>query len=260
MPDVYRISGAPQTDLQFLMAAHLYAGEGSVVYGLSAAAIWGLERGRIIPAQIAVRRQLQLTTPKVAGRRCVSLAPGDISHLQGLPITNRVRTLIDMSALVDERTIDIALDQVLRMEPDSLQRLHTRMDELRSGRLRGMKALRRLVQDRDSSKAMTESELETLVRRWLRKHLFPQPVFQHWVDLPQYGPARLDFAYPDKLIGVEADSYAWHSSRSAFERDRARISEFASLGWIIIQTTSREIQKYSDRPAARLGRALDLRA
>lgn len=101
-----------------------------------------------------------------------------------------------------------------------------------------------------------DTELETLVDAWRRRYGFPQSVFQYWVTLPDYGPARLDFAYPELKVGVEADSYAWHLGRKAFERDRARISELASLGWIIIQTTLREIERHPDRVANRLRRAL----
>jgi very-short-patch-repair endonuclease len=97
------------------------------------------------------------------------------------------------------------------------------------------------------------------VRRWLRKFGFPEPVFQYEVTLPDYGLARLDFTYPDLRVGVEADSFRWHSGRSAFERDRARISEFASLGWIVIQTTDREITRHPERVANRLRRARNQR-
>jgi hypothetical protein len=260
LPTVYRICGAPPTDLQFLMAAHLYAGEGSAVSSLSAAAVWGLEGGRILPAHIAAPQQLQVATPKIVGHRCASLSRCDVTRLDRLPITNRVRTLIDMSAYVDEQTIDIALDQVLRARPGALRLLNERLDQLRAARLRGTKMLRRLLEDRDPTRAITESELETLMRRWLLEHGFPEPIFQHWVNLPHYGWARLDAAYPEKLIGIEADSYAWHSGRLEFERDRARISEFASLGWIIVQTTSREMKRHPALPAARLERAIELRA
>jgi hypothetical protein len=260
LPNVYRICGVPPTELQFLLGAHLYAREDSVVSGLSAAAVWGLEGGRFLPAQIAAPRQLQVASPNIVGRRCASLSSCDITRLDRLPITNRVRTLIDMSAYVDERVMDIALDQVLRARPGSLRLLNERLEQLRAARLRGTRMLRALLEDRDPTMALTESELETLMRRWLMKYGFPIPVFQHWVDLPQFGPARLDAAYPEKLIGIEADSFAWHSGRAEFERDRARISEFASLGWIIVQTTSREIERYPGMPAARLGRALELRA
>ncbi len=261
LPGVYRISGAPIFALQQLMAAHLYAGRDSVVCARSAAAAWGLEGGLFVPVEVASPRQVRTSTDsEVVPRRCSALNACDVALLDCLPITNRIRTLIDMSAEVSERTLDIALDQVLRSRPASLGKLVRRMDELRPMRLRGTARLRRLVEERDPRRAMTESQLETLVRRWIRRHGFPEPVVQHRVLLPQYGTARLDFAYPDKLVGVEADSYAWHSSRDAFERDRARNSEFASLGWIIIQTTSREMERYPDRPATRLWRALERRA
>jgi hypothetical protein len=32
------------------------------------------------------------------------------------------------------------------------------------------------------------------------------------------------------LVGIEADSLEWHTSREAFERDRIRSNEFAALG------------------------------
>jgi hypothetical protein len=131
--------------------------------------------------------------------------------------------------------------------------------ELTSARLAGMGVLRTLISERVPNCAFRPTELETLVRRWLRRYSYPEPIFQFWVQLPDYGPSRLDFAYPELQIGVEADSYAWHSGREAFERDRVRNSEYASLGWIIIQTTHREIESCPDRPARRLRAAFDQR-
>jgi very-short-patch-repair endonuclease len=259
LPSVYRLGGAPITQLQQLMAAHLYAGPWSIVFGRSAAAAWGISGGSLSPPEVASPRQLKVFGLNIVARHSTSIVAGDVTQLDCLPITNRVRTLIDLSALVDGRTLEIALDEVLRAHPSSLRRLKERMDELRAKRLRGTKLLRRLIEERDPDKAMTESGLETRVRRWLKRFGFPEPEFQYWVKLPQYGPARLDFAYPDKRIGIEADSYAWHSGREAFERDRARNSEFASVGWIILQTTSREIDAHPERPAARLRRAFELR-
>jgi hypothetical protein len=173
-----------------------------------------------------------------------------------MPLTGRCRTVIDLCGQLDARTAEIAFDQALRrgVSPAALRR---RSEELKGMRLPGLSLLNEILDDRDPDRAMTDSELETLVNEWRRRYGFPKPVFQHWVTLPDYGPARLDFAcYPEVLVGIEADSFEWHSGRAAFERDRARISEFASLGWIIIQTTLREIERYPDRVANRLRRAL----
>jgi very-short-patch-repair endonuclease len=183
----------------------------------------------------------------------------DVTTLGVLPITSATRTLIDLAEVLDDRTLEIAVDQALRSGRVSLRRLSDRIASLRKSRLAGLRRLQEVVRERDPNAAIRPTELETLVRRWLKDFAFPDPIFQYFVELPDYGPSFLDFAYPQLLVGVEADSYAFHTGREAFERDRRRLSEFASLGWIIIQTTSREIEFQPERPARRLRRALEQR-
>ena len=260
LPSVYRISGTPFVVRQRLMAAVLWGGPETVVFRRSAAALWELEGGRDDPPEIASPWQLRHATSKVRAHRSATLAPADVSRLGPLPVTNPGRTLIDLGGVLEEPALEVALDQALRSGRVSLGPLRDRIEELAPRRLPGLTRLRRMLDERDPARAPADSELETLVHRWLRTHGFPAPVFQHWVTLPAHGPARLDFAYPDKLVGVEADSYAWHSGHSAFERDRARIGELASLGWIVIQTTHREIRTRPELPAQRLRRALALRS
>lgn len=254
-PSVFRQAGTPTTREQRAMAAVLYGGPKAVVYGRCAAAAWDLAGGRWDPPEISSPRNLRRAGSKIIARRCGSLEARDVTRLGSLPTTGLCRTVIDLCGQVENRTAEMAFDQALRRgaSPAAFRR---RAEELRSMRLPGLTLLNEFLDDRDPDRAMTDTELETLVNEWRRRYGFPQPVFQHWVTLPDYGPARLDFAYPEVLVGIEADSFEWHSGRAAFERDRARISEFASLGWIIIQTTLREIERHPDRVANRLRRAL----
>jgi len=254
-PSVYRQAGTPSSREQRAMAAVLYGGPEAVVLGRCAAAAWSLAGGSWDPPEISSPRCLRRPGSKIIARRCSSLEARDVTRLGALPITGLCRTVIDLCGQADARTAEMAFDQALRrgVSPAALRR---RAEELRSMRLPGLGLLTEFLDDRDPDRAMTDTELETLVNAWRRRFGFPKPVFQHWVTLPDYGPARLDFAYPEVLVGIEADSFEWHSGRAAFERDRARISEFASLGWIIIQTTLREIERYPDRVANRLRRAL----
>jgi hypothetical protein len=254
-PCVFRIAGAPSTREQRAMAAVLYGGPGSVVVGRNAAALWDLAGGRWDPPEISSPRQLRRPGSPIVARRCTTLESRDVTNLASLPLTGLCRTVIDLCGMTDAHTSEMAFDQALRRGV-SLKALRLRTEELGSTKLPGLPRVREFIQDRDPDIAMTDTELETLVNAWRKKFGFPTPVFQYWVKLPDYGPARLDFAYPDLMVGVEADSYAFHSGRAAFERDRARISEFASLGWIIIQTTWREIERYPERVANRLARAL----
>lgn len=54
------------------------------------------------------------------------------------------------------------------------------------------------------------------------------------------GRYRIDFALPDKKIGIELDGYAWHSSREAFTKDRERQRDLELAGWRIIRFSGSE--------------------
>jgi len=255
LPSVYRIVGACDSAEQRLMAACLWGGAGAVAIRRSAAAIWGLPGGCWTPPQIACRKQRTAATAGLIARRIGTLDRSDVTVVGPFPTTTLPRTLIDLCACLSESELDIALEHAVREGHLSLRGMEARIAALSRHRLPGLATIMDLVRARDLSTAATDSPLETMVRAWLRRFRFPEPIFQYEVVLPDYGPARLDFAYPELAVGVEADSYRWHSGRAAFERDRARISEFASLGWIIIQTTAREIRRHPDRVANRLRRA-----
>ncbi|MFI1227592.1 MULTISPECIES: endonuclease domain-containing protein [unclassified Streptomyces] len=57
------------------------------------------------------------------------------------------------------------------------------------------------------------------------------------------GRYRLDFALPERKIGIELDGSTWHSSPEAFTRDRARQRELELDGWRIIRFSGSEITK-----------------
>ena len=60
------------------------------------------------------------------------------------------------------------------------------------------------------------------------------------------GRYRLDFALPDKKIGIELDGYAWHSDRETFTKDRARQRELELDGWRLIRFSGSEINADPD--------------
>jgi hypothetical protein len=255
----YRFSGAPPAQAQLAMAACLRAGPEAFAIGATAAAAWGLEGGRWTPPEIYSPRRISEGGRLIVVCRSSTYLPIDVTQIGPLPIATCSRTVVDLARTLDERCLEIALDQALRSGRVTLSNLAERVGALGDSRLAGLPLLRALIAERDPNAAIKPTELETLVLRWIKKFGFPKPIFQYQVELPDYGPSRLDFAYPDLLIGVEADSYAWHTGRKAFERDRIRLSEYASLGWIIVQITYREIQTYPDRPARRLERAIQQR-
>ena len=70
----------------------------------------------------------------------------------------------------------------------------------------------------------------------VREHLFAKSIGRRW---------RLDFAWPDVLIGVEVEGGTWvagrHSRGAGFEQDCEKYNEAAVLGWAILRFTGKMI-------------------
>jgi hypothetical protein len=259
LPNVYRIVGAPDTREQRAMAVCLYGGPDAVLIERTAAAVWDLPGGCWDPPRMASPRQIKRQSERLIARR-LSLASSDRTKHCGFPVTTLARTVVDLAPQVSNDLLERAIAQVARRSPYQFRLLRRRVEELSRSRVPAIGRVRTLLSDMGSTAELAESDLEVLVARFIRIHGFPKPTLQYWVTLPTYGPARLDFAFPRFRVGVEAQSHKWHGLPSAIERDSVRMSEFAALGWLIIQTTWRQI---SDEPAVvaqRLQRALDLRS
>jgi very-short-patch-repair endonuclease len=59
-------------------------------------------------------------------------------------------------------------------------------------------------------------------------------------------PYRLDFAIPDKKIGIEIDGYEYHSDRRSFTLDRERQRDLELRGWRIIRFSGEEACRRPD--------------
>ena len=75
----------------------------------------------------------------------------------------------------------------------------------------------------------------------------PVPVHLHRQHPVGGTPYRLDYAWPDRLLAVEVDGYGPHSSREAFQSDRARQNALVLAGWTVLRFTWADVR---DRPAA----------
>jgi very-short-patch-repair endonuclease len=65
----------------------------------------------------------------------------------------------------------------------------------------------------------------------------PAPTLQHRMRVG--GRAlRIDLAYPEAGIAIEYDGWSVHSTRSAFDRDRARANDLVLLGIQVLRFTS----------------------
>jgi very-short-patch-repair endonuclease len=57
---------------------------------------------------------------------------------------------------------------------------------------------------------------------------------------------RVDFAYVDARVAIEADGFRWHSTRQQFDRDRARHNSLTAMGWTVIHVTWEQLREQPD--------------
>ena len=67
---------------------------------------------------------------------------------------------------------------------------------------------------------------------------------------------EVDFLWPAERLIVEVDGYAFHSTRTAFERDRLRDADLQARGYRVIRVTWRQLVDESEAVLARLAQAL----
>jgi very-short-patch-repair endonuclease len=93
----------------------------------------------------------------------------------------------------------------------------------------GARALTRLLHE---DPPHTRSDFEAAFRTLCDRHDLPQPAMN--VQLHGF---EVDCLWPDHDLVVELDSYRFHSSRAAFERDKRRDAELHAHGLTTIRLT-----------------------
>ena len=111
---VYRVSGAPQTWHQDLMAACLAAGSGSRVSFRAAAALWELEGFSPDVLEITVAARTRTRLDGVIVHDTQVDGPEHLALVEQIPVTSVARTLCDLSAVVRPWTVERAVDEALR--------------------------------------------------------------------------------------------------------------------------------------------------
>lgn len=233
-PGVYGIEGARHSWMRLVRAAALWAGDGGFLSHHTAAALCRLPSFANEPMPITVSAVRH--SPAPPGIRFVrrsTLLPRETARVQGLKVTTIERTLLDLAPELTEEDLAANLDDALRLRLTTTERLSSLL-ERRAG-APGSRMLRRLV-DQRTGQGVTESELERKVLGFLEDYGFPSPARQQRVRVRGHR-FRLDFAFREAPVVIEADGYAWHSTIEAFEADRRRLNALTTRGYRVLQWT-----------------------
>ena len=184
----------------------------------------------------------------------------DVETVRNLPITTPVRTLIDLAAVVDEETLEIALDDAVYTGKVRLPRLRWRLDELGGKKRPGVTNLRSLLEARGDGVMVPTTVLETKLVRVLRTARLPVAQTQHRFHENGHFVARVDFAYPEQRVIIEVDGARWHSGRQARIKDAQRDNYFNLKGWTVLRFTWEDLERRPEHVARQVALALGVSA
>jgi very-short-patch-repair endonuclease len=170
----------------------------------------------------------------------------DVTRREGIPVTSPARTLLDLAGMLHPRDLARAIEEA------EVRRLVTRrqLTDILTCRRPGVAALREALRRYDEP-AMTRSEAEHRMLDLIRAARLPRPRTNAIL-----GRHEVDFLWPAERLVVEVDGFVFHSTRRAFERDRARDAELQRSGHRVVRFTWRQIAHEPEAVVATVTAAL----
>lgn len=204
------------------MAAVLAGGAGAVLSHWSAASLWRMRQGRGPRSHVTTSRARR-SSERMAFHQS-QLEPDEIVIHNGIPVTTRARTALDLAPSLPSHVLD-------RMIEAGGQGTRTAVAELldRYPHRAGVPKLRTVIA---RPQQMTRSDFEAGVLEQLERAGVPPPAVNTSVD-----GYEVDLAWHELGVVAELDSYVTHGSAQAFERDRQRDRKLALAGWQVLRVT-----------------------
>ena len=231
-PGVLVISGTPDTWERRLIIATL-GPAGAAASHRAAARLHRLDGIDDAPLEVTIPRGLSFTQPGVVVHRTLRWHDDDLTTVRGIRCTTLARTLCDLGAVLPDDGVEQGVDHALRYGA-SRRWVAGRLDDLRRPGPSGTGSLGRVLSAPDRQGPLPDSWFERLVVRSIVHAGFPMPVLQFVVALPDGSSYRLDAAYPELRIGIEADGERTHGASAARRSDRRRGNRLRALGWDIV--------------------------
>lgn len=254
---VYRIAGAPVTSHQRILAAALATR--APAPHRAATSVWGAELGPTPPREVLVANGRHPRPPGVVVHRTTRLDPKDITRRHGIPVTNPLRTLVDLGAVATPEQVELALDSFTSRKLITVAGARAYREKLAGSGQRGVGVLGEVLDGRVLGDQVADSVLEPMMARLCRDHGLPMPAFQVWVLVDGVW-RRLDFAYLEEMIDLEVDGYEHHGgSYERWEDDLDRDAALTAAGWRVLRVSKAGITRRSAKLAGRIRTTLDLR-
>lgn len=225
------------------MTAVLASGPEAVLSHWSAAALWMIRPSSRSRIDVTVAHRSRSAK---AICRHVSHVPEDERTVEeGIPVTSVHRTIVDLAATVSVDDVVAMVKEaeyLNRWDKLSLWDLLGRYPGKRGSR-KVRAALGRITEEPPGRK---RSKLEERFAPFLRRYRLPLPRFNDLISLDDRS-YEVDCHWAGTGQIVELDGWEGHSSRSAFQDDRARDRALRVAGYSVIHITWKQLD---DEPEA----------
>lgn len=232
----------------------LSLGDHAVLVGEAAAWWWGLhEAPREIEVAVGHECHQRARPDAVLRRRSVPAREITIRH--GIRVTTLPATVLDAAA-------NLGSDEGARLMDRALQQGRVALSTLRHVQLRrsgrhGAPVTARLIA---LAAGGAVSEAERLAHTVLRMAAVVGWVANLRIDVPGYGRAVVDLAFPTQKVIVEIDGWAYHRDLRAFLIDGPRQAALTAQGWVVVRTHWYELTETPEVFLDTLGRVLAARS
>jgi hypothetical protein len=225
---IYRLGHEAPSALASYAAATMAGGVGCGLSGLAAAHLLGLMETR--PEEIEVTCPASRDVPGLVTHRARDTRLR-LMHVRGIPVVTPAWALLDIAGRLDEVQIGRACHQAwvrYRLQPRSVAEL---LDH--RGAVKGGRELMRILRGDDP---LLLSKLESAYVSLLQDERRQLPATN-----THQREGYVDCRWPGLKLVVELDSYRFHGSRQAWERDRERDRAARARGEELIRYTAYDV-------------------
>jgi hypothetical protein len=253
-PRLYRLAGAPITWHQQVLAACL--AENGLASHRTAAALWQFDGCRPGVVEVLTERWRRRPNQSVRVHETRLLHPDDRDEVDGIPVTSRARTLVDLGAVLPIGRLETALDGALTQKQVTPEEVWECVERLDVPGRPWVAVIRRLVAVRLGTDGPRPNTFERMLFRCLDRAGVGRPEPQVEVrDENGMLIGRVDWLLAPSLV-LECDSERWHGGWRRRQADLRRDRLLVGLGYTVLRFSWEDVTRYPEQVATDVRAAL----